>query len=72
MHPTIQYQLVSARIADLHRWAERGRTAQAARSARHRQQAPRQCAAGRRPSTLITRRVIAVLAAWPIARRPAV
>jgi hypothetical protein len=72
MHPTIQHQLASARIADLRRQAERARMAQAVRSASHRQQAARRCAAGRRPGTVITRRVIAVLAAWPTARRPAV
>jgi hypothetical protein len=52
MHPTIQHQLASARIADLHRQAERGRMARAARSARRCQQAPRQYSAGRRPSFL--------------------
>ena len=56
MYPIIQHQLVSARIADLHRQAERGRMAQAARSVRQRPQAARW-------------RAIAVLAR---ARRPAV
>jgi hypothetical protein len=72
MHPSIQHQLASARIADLHRQAERGRMARAARSARRCQQAPRQYSAGRRPSFLSARRVIAVLAPWPAARRPAI
>jgi hypothetical protein len=56
MYPIIQHQLVSARIADLHRQAERGRMAQAARSVRQRPQAARW-------------RAIAVLARRPSARR---
>lgn len=30
MHPTMQYELMNARIADLHRQAQRDQTAQAA------------------------------------------
>jgi hypothetical protein len=30
MHPTMQYELMNARIADLHRQAQRDRTAKAA------------------------------------------
>jgi precorrin isomerase len=30
MHPTMQYELMNARVADLHRQAQRDRTAQAA------------------------------------------
>ena len=72
MHPIIERDVMHARVADLHRQAERGRMARAARSARRCQQAPRQYSAGRRPSFLAARRVIAVLAAWPAARRPAI
>jgi hypothetical protein len=72
MHPTIQRQLINARIADLYRQAERGRIARAARSARHRQQAPHQYPADRPPGFPNARRVIAVLTAWPAARRPAI
>ena len=37
MHPTMQYELMNARVADLHRQAQRHRAAQAAIQRRHAQ-----------------------------------
>jgi hypothetical protein len=41
MHPTLQYELMNARIADLHRQAQRDRTARAAIRSRRTQAHPR-------------------------------
>ena len=41
MHPTMQYQLMNARIADLHHQAQRDRTARAAIRSRRTQAHPR-------------------------------
>jgi hypothetical protein len=60
MHPSIQGEVAKGRIADLHRQAERDRTARATRPARKthaRHFAPGQLA------TVLARRVLAVLAA---------
>lgn len=59
MHPTVRKELMNARVADLHRRAERGRTARAAGSARkpHGHAAPGYLAA------ILVRRALASLLA---------
>jgi len=61
MHPTIQHQITRARIADLHRQAERGRVAQAASRARRTRRGNR----GQRGPvhTFLARRLLTLLAA---------
>jgi hypothetical protein len=62
LHPAMQYELTNARIADLHRQAERDRIARFARQVRP----PRQERTGQRRASIriaATRRTLAALIA---------
>ena len=59
MHPTLSCELAKARIADMHRQAQRDALARAARRARHRR--PYQPAL--RIHAAVTRRLLSVLGA---------
>jgi hypothetical protein len=67
MHPTISYELAKARIADLHRQAERDRIAHAARRARRTQSRHNRPA---HPASVLARRMLALLAPRPAPSQP--
>ena len=60
MHPTVHYQLAQAKIADLHRQAERDALARAARRERHTRRHQPSPSRPRSPGA-VTRQVLAVL-----------
>lgn len=68
MHPSVQYEITKARIAQLHGEAERDQTARAACRTRR---AQRQHDRGRPGAGGVAHRLFPVLRAWYTARRPA-